>query len=118
MRFLLRDVLITPSKVLTAEELDAIKSPYIGREADVKTLYALVTEINALYGKKGYITCRAFLLDQKIIDGKVTVTLIEGTVGNVKVENNRYTKDAYIKNRLHLRTGDFPVVDRLNDNLR
>ena len=118
MRFLLRDVLITPSKVLTAEELDAIKAPYIGREAGVKTLYALVNEINALYKKKGYITCRAFLLDQKIIDGKVTVTLIEGTVGNVKVENNRYTKEAYIKNRLHLRTGDFPVVDRLNDNLR
>ena len=89
MRFVLRDVLITPSKVLTAEELDAIKAPYIGREADVKTLYALVNEINALYKQKGCITCRAFLLDQQIVDGKVTVTLIEGTVGNVKVENNR-----------------------------
>ena len=118
MRFVLRDVLITPSKVLTAEELDAIKAPYIGREADVKTLYALVNEINALYKKKGYITCRAFLLDQQIVDGKVTVTLIEGTVGNVKVENNRYTKEAYIKNRLHLRTGEIPVVDRLNDDLQ
>lgn len=117
MRFMLRDVLITPSKVLTAEELNAIKTPYIGHEADVKTLYALVNEINALYKKKGYITCRAFLLDQPIVDGKVTVTLIEGTLGNVKVENNRYTKEAYIKNRLHLRTGEIPVVGRLNDDL-
>ena len=118
MRFVLRDVLITPSKVLTAEELDAIKAPYIGREADVKTLYALVNEINALYKQKGCITCRAFLLDQQIVDGKVTITLIEGTVGNVRVENNRYTKEAYIKNRLHLRTGEIPVVDRLNDDLQ
>lgn len=117
MRFVLRDVLMTPSKVLAAEELDGIKAPYIGREADVKTLYALVNEINALYKQKGYITCRAFLFDQQIVDGKVTVTLIEGTVGNVKVENNRYTKEAYIKNRLHLRTGEIPVVDRLNNDL-
>ena len=117
MRFVLRDVLMTPSKVLAAEELDGIKAPYIGREADVKTLYALVNEINALYKQKGYITCRAFLFDQQIVDGKVTVTLIEGTVGNVKVENNRYTKETYIKNRLHLRTGEIPVVDRLNNDL-
>ena len=117
MCFVLRDVLITPSKVLTAEELDAIRAPYIGRDADVKTLYALVNEINALYRQKGYITCRAFLFDQQIVDGKVTVTLIEGTVGNVKVENNRYTKEVYIKNRLHLQTGEIPVVDRLNNDL-
>ena len=115
--FKLQKLVTDPSTVLTEAELKEITSAYEGKEVAIKDLYKAVADINALYAKKGYITCRAFLQGQTIKDGTVKITLIEGRTGNVNVVDNKSTKDKYITNRLHLPAGEPANVNELNKDL-
>lgn len=67
VRFVLKKVEIPKSEVLKPEEISQIVKKYQGREVSLDDLYALVGDINALYQKKGFITCRAYLAPQTIL---------------------------------------------------
>ena len=66
VHFLLKQVELPESQVLSQEELQKITGAYEGKDATLDDLYALVGKINALYQEKGYLTCRAFLAPQTI----------------------------------------------------
>lgn len=100
VKLLLNKLVTDPSAVLTAEEISAITKDYEGKEVTVKDLYKALERINNLYQEKGFITCKAFLLQQTIENGIVKVTLIEGKTGNVDVNGNKWTKANYIKKRI------------------
>lgn len=113
----LKDLVTDKSVVLTEAEIKAITKDYIGKKVSVKDLYKAVERINALYQEKGYVTCRAFLLQQTIENGVVKITLIEGKTGNVEIKNNKSTKENYIKRRIHLAQGEVLDVNKLNKEL-
>ena len=117
--FPLHQLVIADSKVLTAEELAAIKATYEGREVSLDDLCGAVDAVNGLYESHGYVTCRALLRPQKIENGVVHIDLVEGTVGRVVLEGNNHTDANYILNRLPLAEGSIPSVSQLNhDQLR
>lgn len=106
-----------PSDILSTAELDTLTKPYIGKQVSIQDLYELVADINKLYSEKGYLTCRATLPPQTIKQGSVMIDLIEGKTGNVNIENNKTTKDYYIKNRIHLKKGNIDNINALNKDL-
>lgn len=114
IRFVLKDVQMPPSEVLTQEELKAIIAPYLGQSVSIRELYKIVDAINAMYQQRGYITCRAALPPQTISKGIVRIELWEGKVGEVKVQENATTDEGYIKDRLHLKPGSIVSLDGLN----
>ena len=67
---------------MTREELDATAAEFIGKAVSVKDLYTITERVNKLYEDKGFLTCRAFLGEQQIINGVVRITLVEGRTGN------------------------------------
>lgn len=117
VKLALKDLVTDTSVVLSAEEIKAITKDYIGKMVSVKELYQAVERINALYQQKGYVTCRAFLMQQTISDGVVKITLIEGRTGDVDVQNNKWTKESYIKNRVKLAQGEVADINKLNQDL-
>lgn len=96
VHFLLKQVELPESQVLSQEELQKITGAYEGKDATLDDLYALVGKINALYQEKGYLTCRAFLAPQTIRDGRVKIDLVEGKNGQMEVTGNRSTREKYI----------------------
>lgn len=113
----LKKIVTDPSKVLSEADLNTICGAYENKEVTIKQLYELVDKINALYSKKGYLTCRAFLTQQTISDGTVKITLIEGSTGDVEVTGNKFTKDKYILNRVGLKKGNIANINDLNKDL-
>ena len=109
---------IPDSDVLTREELDAISAKYSGKTVAIADLYDAIDEINSLYAKKGYITTRAILPPQKIENNIVKIMLIEGKVGQVIVDNNKYTKSAYIKRFLKVPEGVVPNVNSIRRSIQ
>lgn len=109
---------IPDSAVLKRADLDAIVEKYSGREVQVADLYDAVEEINKLYQRGGYITTRAILPPQKIEDGIVKIQLIEGIVGNVFVDGNKYTKESYIKKRMGIQVGKVPNMNTLKNRIQ
>ena len=117
VKFVLNDIKIEQSKVLTAEEISAITSQYVGQEITLQNLYDIVNKINDLYQQKGYLTCRAYLPPQTIKGGVVELKIIEGKTGNVHIAGNDSTREDYIAGRIGLNRGEINNVNDLNDDL-
>lgn len=117
VKFVLNDIKIDGSEVLTKEEISGITSPYIEQEVTLQNLYDIVNALNDLYQQKGYLTCRAYLPPQTIKNGVVEIKIIEGKTGNVHIAGNETTREDYIAGRIGLERGSISNINDLNDDL-
>ena len=99
-RFPLKDVTFNESKFLTAEELAAIKSKYVGRSVDFAQLQQLLADVNRLYEIKGVVTGVATLPPQSADSGVVKIKLTEGRLGRSSVDGLKQTSPDYIAQRV------------------
>lgn len=113
----IKGVQITNSKILSDFEIQEITDTVIGKYASFEELNKLVQDINYAYAVKGYVTAKAFLAPQTIQDGIVKVTLVEGSVGEINVYDNKYTSSEYIKKRLSAKTGDIFQIMQLEQEV-
>lgn len=102
-----------PSEILSADEITAIIAKYEGKQLSIKDLNEAIKEFNELYVAKGYISARAILPPQKIVDGIVAIKLVEGRVGDIYVEDNKHTSNRFILNSISLQRGDLIKLDTL-----
>jgi len=117
VKFLLNEVTIDESTIITADKFNKIKEPYLGKEVSLADLSDIVKKINAIYTAGGYATCKAYLPQQTIENGNVHIGLIEGKTGDVSISGNKHTKDSYIRNRLPLQSGTIQDFNELNEKL-
>ena len=116
--FEVKEIRVTPSKFLSAEEIrKAIHFKGAG-PATVKELTDMVARLNALYQEKHIVTAQAVLPPQKVQDGVVYIRLIEGKFGKTVVTGNQRISEKALLSRIHGRTGELVDVDRLEDELR
>jgi len=71
---------VSPSVVLSPEDIAAVTDKYVNRELDINQLIGVVDEINALYATKTKVIARAVLPKQKVSDGVIRIKLIESQV--------------------------------------
>lgn len=109
---------VSPSEILTQEEIANITKPLVGKNVFISDIQKAIDEINHLYAEKGYVTARAFLPEQTVQNGNIFIELIESKIGNITVENNRWTKDKYILDRMPQKQYQlFDIVDLEKDIL-
>ena len=114
----INSVTLAPSEILTKEETDPIIQKLVGRNVFISDIQKVIDEINTLYADKGYVTARAFLPEQTVKDGNIYIDVIESRVGNITVQENRWTRSKYITDRLPQKEGDlFDIVDLEKDVL-
>jgi len=119
--FALRGVSFSASDFLSTEELATLAEPYVGQQVRFAELDQLVADVNAVYQRRGLFTARAVLPPQRIVDGVVSILLVEGRLGSLDIAGNAYTRDEFIRRRLPVVAGevlDGPVLrdalDRFN----
>jgi hemolysin activation/secretion protein len=71
-----------------AEALDAIAARYIGRDMPLSELFGLAEAVTAEYRRRGFVLSRAVVGPQRIEDGVLTVQVIEGHIGAVKIDGD------------------------------
>ncbi len=109
---------VSPSEILTKEEINGVIGQYVGKNVFMSDIQNAINAINNLYAEKGFVTARAYLPEQTVSNGNIRIELIESKVGNITVENNRYTTDKYILDRMPQKTGDlFDIVNLEQDVL-
>jgi hemolysin activation/secretion protein len=113
-----RKVVTDASEVLSSREIRGITEQYEGRKVSMGELFAAVEELNALYRKKSFITAKAVLPPQTVTDGIVRIRLVEGRVGQVRVEENKYTRTRYFTERMSLKSGDLFRTNALERDLQ
>lgn len=108
---------VPTSEILTAEEIEAVTMDYEHTNVTMAGLNEMIDRINEFYLDKGFVTARAYLPEQTIENGVIKVALLEGRVGDVTVEGNRWTKEVHIKDRLDMNEGEIFNIQKLENNM-
>lgn len=84
-RFVLAAVDFRGNTVLSTPELQALAAPDIGREVALPELEALAARVTAAYRARGYFLAQALVPQQRIQDGRVEISVLEGRLGQVQL---------------------------------
>ena len=108
----------TPTAILLEFELKRIEKSVTGAEITLEAIKTVLDEVNALYLEKGFELSRALLPEQIVTDGKVTIQLVEATVGKIHLENIENLKDEFVLDHLAAVEGDFISLRDLETSIR
>lgn len=85
---------VTGSRAYSAANLEALVADLIGGEHTLPDLEAAAARITAFYRSQGYVVAQAYLPQQDIVDGSVTINVLEGTLGKAQINNQSRLSDA------------------------
>ena len=110
------NIVISPSSILTEEELKDIIDDYTQTNLTFEQLQEIVNRINKLYLDKGFVTARAYIPEQTIENETVKIELLEGRVGDITITGNKWTRTKYIKDRINAKEDSiFNVIELEQD---
>ena len=120
--FEINDIQIAGVTLLASGDLNALIDPYLRSCLGEASLKALIAAINAAYAERGYITTRAYLPQQSLGDGKLEITVIEGVIERIELQENgaaRADRKAHWKlyGALPFDEGDFLNLRELEQGL-
>ena len=111
------DIQVIGSTLFDDATLNEIVDPYENREVTLGDLQEAADAITQLYLNDGFITSRAVIGSQRIVDGVVQIQVIEGELEEIQVEGTD-TLQRYVRNRVAM-GGTRPLNQAsLEDQLR
>lgn len=113
VKFLVREITFSPSKILSSSELEQAAAEFRGKEVTLAELQQLTAHIDAAYQARHIVTAEAIIPPQDVSQGVVHVRLIEGRIGRTTVSGNTSTRTRYIEGRLRLEPEALVDLDRL-----
>ncbi|MDO5532047.1 ShlB/FhaC/HecB family hemolysin secretion/activation protein [Sutterella sp.] len=115
--FRLTELLHTESSVLSEAEWTSITASWLGHEVGPQEISDILKAVNDAYRSKGYVVCRAVVKPQRISEGRLLITLIEGKTGKVTVDGNDTTNPEYLFSAVTLPEGEVANYDRMVEEL-
>ncbi|MDD5680211.1 MAG: ShlB/FhaC/HecB family hemolysin secretion/activation protein [Candidatus Omnitrophica bacterium] len=103
--FILKEIRITGTTIFKPEDFRPIYEPYLNKTVSFKDLEVIMENIKAKYKEKGYLTTTAYIPEQEVKDGKIEIRVLEGRLGEVKVEENKWFAAAVVKRYIHAKKG-------------
>jgi hemolysin activation/secretion protein len=95
------DVLhVTGETVFSEEALIAASGFTAGGTLSLAELRALAARISAYYNARGYFLAQAYLPAQDVNAGTVTIAVVEGRYGEIRLENHTNLRDGVARARL------------------
>jgi hemolysin activation/secretion protein len=94
---LIKEILFDGNTVIDTETLQQIAQPFKNTKMTLDDMSSLTDLITMAYQERGYILARAFLKEQEVKDGVLSISIAEGRVGKIEVSGNKYYRDQVIK---------------------
>ncbi len=109
---------VTGQTVYSETELIEATGFRPGSELTLPELRAFAAKISRYYNDRGYIVAQAYLPAQDIVDGKVTIAVIEGRYGKVSLLNETNVSNSLASSYLDgLNSGDAVAMPPLERRL-
>ena len=115
--FLLKEVTVTGVTLFSQQEIFALYSPYLNTTVNFAVIQGIAKNIEAKYAAAGFLTTTAYIPEQDISGGKVEIRVIEGRMGDIKIEGNKYFSSALIKKYIHVMKNDPLNIKTLQTDL-
>ena len=112
----IRKVNVVGVTVLSNKEIDEIISDFQNKEMTGKEMQRCADQISDAYSLNGYITSYVYIDPSKLNEGILEIKSVEGKVGNIKIEGNRYFSTRIYEERIDLKKGDIFNLKLLKNN--
>ena len=88
-KFVLKEITINNMHIFSKNDfLENNYKKYINKEVTLEILWNIAKDINKLYQENGYFLSRAYIPEQKITNGKITINVVEGYVGKLELPDS------------------------------
>ncbi len=105
--FKVTKIRFTGNTKVSTEVLEALVADILGTEQTLTTLQARVYLISDYYHDHGYPFARAIIPQQEVVNGEVTLEVIEAKYGEIHLNNNSYISDDLINSTVNrLKSGE------------
>ena len=101
--FYVRQIRFTGNQAVPTEELQKLTKPFEGEQLSFQELRSAAQLITNYYRAKGYVTSRAYVPVQTLLNDTVEIQIREGKISRILVQGNRHFKSS-----LYERTLDLP----------
>ena len=88
-RFIVKKIEVKGNTLIDYAILSPVLETGDGMEVTLGILHLIAQEISALYAMNGYILTRAYVPEQEIENGIVTIQVVEGKLGKIEVSGNK-----------------------------
>jgi hemolysin activation/secretion protein len=118
LRILVRQIRVVGSTVLSKRDIHEVTRQYEGRLLSNADLFAVRDAITRLYIERGYVTSGAIIPDQDVVDGVVTIQVIEGSLDEIRIEGLRALRRSYVEDRIRQSAGPPLRIGDLQERLQ
>ena len=87
VRVRVADWRFTRNGAIPEAELASLLADLVGKELELAGLTAAADRITRHYRARGFLVARAYLPAQEITNGTVEITILEGRLGNISIDN-------------------------------
>lgn len=94
------------SEIFSDSDLSEFSSYIVDKKVTADDINNLINTINVSYRQKGYITAKAYLPPQELEGGVIRIEFIEGKIGEIIVQDNKYTRKSYIVDKFQEQPGE------------
>ena len=115
--FLLKGVKVTGSTLFSEDDFKPIYSSYLDKSVTWQDVQTIVNGIKSEYKKRGYLTTTVYVPEQDVVGGNIEIRILEGTVGEVTVEGNKWFTKKLIKDYIHSKKNELFNVFKLSRDL-
>lgn len=106
------------NQVFSTSELSQLLESYQNRELSAEQLQEAKNLITQHYIDHKFINSGAIIPDQQVVDGVITIKIIEGQLSEVEVSGNKRVRTPYIQKRLEDQPGVSLNLDTLQERLQ
>jgi hemolysin activation/secretion protein len=103
--------------VFSDEELEEVVAAFTGRELTSEELEEARAALTRHYIDAGYINSGAILPDQTVAGGTITFQIVEGVLGEIRIEGEKWLREGFIRRRIERGAGPPLNVLKLKDAL-
>jgi hemolysin activation/secretion protein len=113
-----KKVEIIGSTILTSAEISAIAKTLEGQQVTPEQIDKAAQSVSQIYADRGYLTSQAVVDSTKVVNGTVTIKVIEGRVEKIEILGLTNTNPDYVRSRVALATGTPLNTAKVEDQLR
>lgn len=103
--FLARAIRVEGPLLIPDPVVRAAVKPLEGRQVTFEDVQRAAEALTRWLRGRGYVTSRVYIPPQDVTDGIVTLRILDGRVGEVRVEGARYSRPSHLLRRMHSRPG-------------
>ena len=115
--FILKEIHITGMTVFNPDDFKVFYQSLIGTTVSLKEIQIIADQIKAKYKRKGFLTTLVTIPQQDVMAGQVEIKVLEGQMGELKIEGNRRFSTRLIASYFHLKKGQILNILELERDL-